>query len=295
MILGLIFVVSRLWSYRHSFGNELLKPLPLLTTLSFAVIYGISSLLLAFGWWLIIHSRTRCERPIRWETAWPIYGKTQIAKYIPGNIFHFAGRHVLASKEGVPHSLLVAAATLEILMLLLAATLISLLAVENLLGAIHYIGIRAPVLAAGVGFLAGIVAVLYLSQRFSIRKMLTGVRWRLLFGAQMSYLLFLLISSELFFSLVTLETGSESIVHWQLITGSYAFAWGIGFAVPGAPAGLGLREAVLVGILSGVLPENSVLVSAVLFRLVTTLGDNLFFLQAVLLSRPPFPDLSKSR
>jgi glycosyltransferase 2 family protein len=287
MILGLIFVVSRLWSYRHSLGGELLKPLLLLTTLSFAVIYATSSLLLAFGWWLIIHSRGQYERPIRWEMAWPIYGKTQIAKYVPGNILHFAGRHALSAKEGVPHSLLVAAATLEILMLLLAAGVISLLAVENLLGAIHYVGIRAPLVLAGVGFVASLVAAVYLSRRFVLRKMLTGMRWRLLFGAQVSYLLFFLISSGLFFALVTLETGSESINHWQLITGTYAFAWGIGFIVPGAPAGLGVREAMLVGILSKVLPVNSVLVSALLFRLVTTLGDSLFFLEAILFCRRP--------
>ena len=293
MILGLIFVVSRLWSYRHSLGGELLKPLLLLNTLSFAVIYAISSLLLAFGWWLIIHSRRQYERPIRWETAWLIYGKTQIAKYIPGNIFHFAGRHVLLAKEGVPHSLLVAAATLEILMLLLAAGVISLLAEGSLLGTIQHIGIRAPLLTVGVGLMAGLVATLYLSRRFAIRKMLTGMRWRVLFGAQMSYLLFILISAALFFALVTLEMGSESVARWQLITGSYAFAWGIGFVIPGAPAGLGVREAVLAEILSGVLPENSILISAVLFRLVSTLGDILFFLQTVLLSKRPSRDLRK--
>src|ERR1700722_16592861 len=190
MILGLIFVVSRLWSYRHSLGGELLKPLLLLTTLSFTVIYAMSGMLLAFGWWLIIHSRRQYERPIPWEAAWPIYGKTQIAKYIPGNIFHFAGRHVLSAREGVPHSLLVAAAALEVLMLLLAATLISLLAEGSLLGPIQHIGIRVPLLTVGVALLAGLVAALYLSRRFAIGKMLRGIRWRLLFSAQMSYLLF---------------------------------------------------------------------------------------------------------
>jgi glycosyltransferase 2 family protein len=119
--------------------------------------------------------------------------------------------------------------------------------------------------------------------------MLRGMRWPVLFSAQMSYLFFILISAALFLALVTLEMGSESIARWQLITGSYAFAWGIGFVIPGAPAGLGVREAVLTGILSGVLPENSILVSAVLFRLVSTLGDILFFLQTILFSRCPIP------
>jgi glycosyltransferase 2 family protein len=109
----------------------------------------------------------------------------------------------------------------------------------------------------------------------------------------LSYLAFSLVSATLFLILISLATGSQCVARWQLIIGGYAFAWALGFVVPGAPAGLGVREAVLVGTLGGVFPENSVLISAVLFRVITTLGDSLFFLNATLVGVHPGAKLSK--
>ena len=64
------------------------------------------------------------------------------------------------------------------------------------------------------------------------------------------------------------------------MAGGYALAWAIGFVVPGAPGGLGVREAMLLTFLSGAVEDKSVLIAAILFRVATTLGDALFFLIA---------------
>ena len=47
--------------------------------------------------------------------------------------------------------------------------------------------------------------------------------------------------------------------------------------VPGAPGGLGIREAALVALLGATVGESTVLLAAVMFRMITTLGDSLFF------------------
>jgi hypothetical protein len=54
---------------------------------------------------------------------------------------------------------------------------------------------------------------------------------------------------------------------------TYAFAWAAGFVVPGAPAGLGVREAVLVALLGPLIGAPAALVSAILHRLLSAVAD----------------------
>ena len=59
--------------------------------------------------------------------------------------------------------------------------------------------------------------------------------------------------------------------------GMAALAWMAGFVTPGAPAGLGVREAVLLALLERLLTPQQALLVVVLWRVVTTLGDVVFF------------------
>ena len=54
---------------------------------------------------------------------------------------------------------------------------------------------------------------------------------------------------------------------------SVAICWLGGFLVVGAPGGLGVREALFLGILGPLVGEAPALVSALTFRVATTLGD----------------------
>jgi hypothetical protein len=56
-----------------------------------------------------------------------------------------------------------------------------------------------------------------------------------------------------------------------------ALGWWLGFVVPGAAAGIGVREAVLVLTLEPHLGSDGALLAALSLRVVTTLGDLLFF------------------
>ncbi len=56
-------------------------------------------------------------------------------------------------------------------------------------------------------------------------------------------------------------------------TGAYAAAWCIGFLVPVAPAGVGVREAALIFLLHTSMPTSAATVIALVSRLLFTLGD----------------------
>jgi uncharacterized membrane protein YbhN (UPF0104 family) len=54
---------------------------------------------------------------------------------------------------------------------------------------------------------------------------------------------------------------------------AFALSWLAGFVAPGAPAGLGVREGVLVALLGPLLESALVLQIVVAFRLATLVGD----------------------
>ena len=67
---------------------------------------------------------------------------------------------------------------------------------------------------------------------------------------------------------------------WSQVLGVYAAAWLLGFLMPGSPAGLGVRELVLLLGLTPLFGAQAATAAAALLRLVTTLGDGLAFLAA---------------
>jgi uncharacterized membrane protein YbhN (UPF0104 family) len=287
MILGLAFVGLRLWAYRHSLADQIARPQLLLFLLLLAVLYTLFSLFLAFGWWLLLGAHEKGAEKPAWRTACSIYGQTQIAKYIPGNVFHFAGRHAAGVKQDLSHRQLLLAATLEILMLLIAAGMISLLALDVLPAVLLPVHIQLPGVAWILVAIAVLIFIAYLFIRLGSPVGLTTARWQTLIVAQFSYLLFFLGSAFLFLCLLSLFARNPAQVsaQWRLIFGSYTCAWAIGFVVPGVPAGLGVREALLIRLLTTSLHEETILVGTVLFRLVTTLGDCILFLTTLFLKR----------
>ena len=82
-----------------------------------------------------------------------------------------------------------------------------------------------------------------------------------------------------------------------LICGAYSLAWIIGFLIPGAPGGLGVRESALVLLLADTFPRDAVLLIALLTRLASVGADVLAFIIGLLLMRkvPSNPNLSSNR
>jgi hypothetical protein len=97
--------------------------------------------------------------------------------------------------------------------------------------------------------------------------------------------LFLAFSGGMFAALLAL-IGGDSEIHlqtWLLIGGAYIIAWLAGFVTPGAPAGVGIREMVLLLLLKGYIVETDLLMAVLLGRLITVVGDFLFFVSSSLI------------
>ena len=64
-------------------------------------------------------------------------------------------------------------------------------------------------------------------------------------------------------------------------------SWVAGFVVPGAPGGIGVREGAMAGLGALLLDLETLVIVAVLLRLVTLLGEALLFLLAFAAERLP--------
>ena len=100
-------------------------------------------------------------------------------------------------------------------------------------------------------------------------------KWFLIIIQQSSFLIF---SGFIFYIIIIqIDNHQFDLGDMAVVVSSYIAAWLIGMITPGAPAGVGVREAILLFLLSMFSPAN-VLIAIVYSRIVTVLGDFIFYL-----------------
>ena len=71
---------------------------------------------------------------------------------------------------------------------------------------------------------------------------------------------------------------------WLPLCGAYVLAWLIGLLTPGAPAGVGVRELVLLFLLKGEISETDLVFAVLLGRIMTVGGDVFIYVISMLMS-----------
>ena len=241
-----------------------------------ATVYGLANLMLAQAWQKILkHFGVSVAVP------WAIwaYGVSQIAKYIPGNIFHLAGRQALGAAAGLPQWPLAKSTLWELGLIASAGTILGLLVLPLLT---EYVTPSGNL----VLFVSISVLTLIVFKHIYSREIVLAFFY---------YLGFLLISGILFIGLIELfsaRTAEIEVKDWLPLIGAYVVAWLAGFITPGAPAGIGVRELVLLFLLKGILGETELLMAVAIGRLVTSSGDGLFFIASSIYGRRFFSKAS---
>jgi hypothetical protein len=233
-----------------------------------SLLYGASNALLALAWREIL---LRFDTVIDRRSALRTYGISQIAKYVPGNVFQFASRQVIGLSRSLAGGALARSVYWELGVLSSSGVLVGLLALPLLLQDLPVWGGGALFVAAAAG--AGVAV----SRRLG-RPVAAAVAY---------HVAFLALAGGVFLVVLT-DLGSPSVTQAGLAlaaVGSYVVAWLAGLLTPGAPAGVGVREVVLLFLLGDQQPEQALLVAVLAHRAATLVGDVLFF-GAALLLRP---------
>ena len=266
-VLGIAFVVLRLREYGVGPGLDL-GWRGWLSVGILASVYGAANLMLAGAWWHLLEQYGGGVS-LRWAVR--TYGVSQIAKYVPGNIFHLAGRQALGVAAEVPAWPLAKSAVWELGLLSGAGALYGFLVLPAFV----------PGLAAAAGtlmFLAALVLSLVLLRRRAGPQAALAFAW---------HLGFLAVSGLVFAVLAVLMQAVVPPTPWLMLVGAYVLAWLAGVLTPGAPAGVGVRELVLLLLLDGRVTEAALVQAVVLGRVVTVAGDLGFLLLAWLMKGGP--------
>lgn len=217
-------------------------------------------------------------------------GLAQLAKYVPGNVAQHATRAVLSLRAGMGTRAFVASVGQETLLAVAASLLIGLpmLALsEPGLNQLSTTFSRAVlVLAVGLAVAVSVLASVTLPPE---RLLGHPNRWLRALGrvgglpgpaaslaALAAYAFnYLMIGVGLWILAGAMDMPAS--LDLSLLTATFALSWVLGFLAPGAPAGLGAREGIMLLLLRGSAPADALLVFVLLARVVTMLGDGLCF------------------
>lgn len=248
---------------------------------------GWASLAIATGITLFAHMFTgyvwtwilrELRQPVSGAWGVQVYLKTNLAKYLPGNVWHFYGRISAAKKAGIPVEVATLSVLLEPLLMVAAACSVGLVSFSQL--GIHRF---APLLQ--VVLLVGTLSVVHpqvlniLLQRVaklkktSLNSAPTQVR-RYPVLPLLGEIGFLLLRS-LGFIATFLAIAPARVDQIPLLVGSFTWAWLMGFIIPGLPGGVGIFEATAIGLLGQHFSTAQVLSTVALYRLVNTLAETL--------------------
>jgi hypothetical protein len=212
-----------------------------------------------------------------------IYAISNVAKYLPGNVFHFAGRQLMGGRAGWPQHAIARATLLELG--LNAGCALALIALTGATVLPDRLSKSAGATAVAIGHMgAGMPLIALVAVALVVAIMSWSGLLHHVFGVRLQHLLvagslvvaFLLGCDAIaVFAGIAID-GPIARTHWVLLGSAYLASWLAGFVVPGAPGGLGVREGMLLFLLSDTTGAPFALSLAFATRVVTTAGDALF-------------------
>jgi uncharacterized membrane protein YbhN (UPF0104 family) len=223
----------------------------------------------------------------RWQATVSLFITTNLRKFLPGGIWHLAGRvQALRGNEApLPASIGTTQALLCVLLepLLAAVAALALVTLGGWQGGLGVLTLLplmllqprwlGPLLlrqerrkALELGLLDQLAGERVAGQLGT--PALPGFPWWPLL-AELGFVLLRFAG----FACSVWAFDLQLAVDWPTWLAGFALAWTAGLVVPGAPGGLGVFEAVLLLRLAGTLPEASLLAVALSYRLMVTLAD----------------------
>lgn len=215
-----------------------------------------------------------------------IIGIAQFAKYVPGNVAQHAARVTLSMRSGMRFGPYLASVAQETVLTVFASVLVGISTLVLAGRSLSHISPYATGgLVVGSVTLVAVVAVLssvrldsdYLSARSSRIFQLLGKMGGLpgpsiTLSCILAYSVnYLVIGAGLW--LVAQSIGAGGGLGYMLLTSVFSLSWVLGFLVPGAPAGFGAREGVMLVLLQGSADNETVVAFILMARVVTMLGD----------------------
>lgn len=258
-------------------------------TLAVAMVAGVGGMACSMAGWRAVLAGLGSPLPLR--PAARIFFLGQLAKYLPGSVWSVLAQVELGRERDISRARSAAAAGVILALSLVAALMIALvtLALFAVDTVTTYWWAFAMLPAALLVLHPRVVnavlnRLLRLARRAPLEQPLSSAG--VLGGTAWSALSWVLFGTQVW--LLCRDLGATEASAFPLAVGGFALAWVAGFLVLFAPAGAGVREAVLVVALAPVLPVRGGggLLVALVSRLLLTLADLLWGCLALRVREP---------
>ena len=288
-VLSIGFVIYAVWKMGFDFSFVGNVPVFILVVLIGIGMKLLSLWLSSTAWagWLSFFSRT----PFKVQDARRVFIRANIGRYIPGNVMHFVQRNLFASGMGISQLQLAMSTVFEVMSYVSVAMCVALLTAGDSLQKVlaGYFGDRLPMLGIAAACVAAAVVIALVILRKKIRIALEGHTAKELVQTLLKVmglqLVTLTLLGAVMLMLVWYAKGSMTFDMAGTVISTYIVAWVLGFIVPGASGGIGIREMALLLLLGPPLGKSLVLSLAVIHRLITIIGDFLGYLIVILRER----------
>lgn len=221
-------------------------------------------------------------QPSRFRDALGILMVSQFAKYLPGNVAHHVGRVAMSRNSGLAPAPVSVAILLELAGTAIIAALLAVTFLAIRGGTLPEVYGMTQVVPEGAALPTLLLLALGLGVAFALwrwpqyRRALTAPRLPDLAVALGCYLLNFAVLGAILLAIL-LRVAPQVGADYIFVTVAFATAWTIGLITPGAPGGLGVREAVLLALAAPIYGAEAALIATVGLRIVTTLTDALGF------------------
>jgi hypothetical protein len=259
---------------------------------------------LAYAWKLILQFVAGDEVPIPFVDIFPIYTRSNVYKYLPGNVMEFVGRNYLGVRLKLRHPQIALSSLLEIILSLAVAMLIAFIfQYETFVRRVNPF-IRKEVVSRyaiwiGIGSVICFLVIWYLiaKKSFSVSASAFWSKRFLIMGAK-TFFIYGVVFFSFGFSLVVIFTQVLGIpialADFMTINSIFALSWVVGFITPGSPGGLGVKEAVLLILLAPMFGPDLTLLASVIHRVISIFGDLILLLVGSLVGQGTSADISTS-
>jgi len=253
-----------------------------LITAGLLVVQLIALSLLAYAWRLILGYYVKPLPDVRKVIC--VYFKSNIMKYLPGNVGQYVGRQVFGVSLGMTQAQLALSSFLEVGFTILGVLIIVLISGRGKIIEVYnklHPDDNYTLIIIGIGILLAVAILLILFRRH--RKIIMVLEllkerdfWFRSLKILSLYTIQFLVFNIIFVFLVQFEI-SISTTDIFIIIAASAISWFIGFITPGVPGGIGIRESVLLLMLT-IYPQDAILTAAIVQRVIMIIGDVLSYL-----------------
>ncbi len=225
------------------------------------------------------------KQPVQGIAVIQAYLQTTIAKYLPGNVWHYYGRVTAATAAGASLTAATISVLLEPLLMAAAALLVTLFCSQRI--AFYY---GWPILIAQWASFGIVLGVIHPQVLNPLLQRLNRMQQRakpadpiasvgpsfgmehypwIPFLGELGFLLLRGMGFLLTFQAISQVEGEQV----PLLLGAFSLAWLLGLVVPGAPGGIGVFEATAVALLGTTFAPGTLLSIVALYRLISVLAE----------------------